>query len=271
VIGGLNFKGARNRFTKKSSIAYFIDRNGDLYRDGVADFGVTLNGAANGAIVRRLEKILTHVFVDEAQDLVGYDLDVLDLLLASQIRVMLVGDPRQHTFATNCGNRNSKYRGVGLVDWFRERSAACPLEQVTCSYRCCQQICDFADAIYPDLPTTTSVGVSGTGHDGVFQVCVDDVDRYLSEFNSVTILRYDKIVNTKGLPALNIGVVKGSTFDRVMIFPTKPMLEFLGHREPKRLKSPEKLYVAITRARFSAVFVVPKPVSGSVPIYRCAF
>lgn len=268
VIGGLNFKGARNRFTKKSNVAYFIDRNGDLYRDGVADFGVTLNDAADGAIIRRLEKIFSHVFVDEVQDLVGYDLDVLDLLLASRIRVMLVGDPRQHTFGTNRGSRNAKYRGIGLVDWFRARSTACALEQVKCSYRCCQHICDFADSIYPDLPTTTSVGVPVTAHDGVFQVRANDVHRYVREFNPVTILRYDKNVDTEGLPALNIGVVKGSTFDRVMIFPTKPMLEFIAIGDPKRLRSPEKLYVAVTRARFSAVFVVPEPIASSVPVYR---
>jgi hypothetical protein len=268
VIGGLNFKGTRSRFTRKATVAYFIDRNGDLYRDAVADFGVTLNGATKGAIVRRLESIYTHLFVDEVQDLVGYDLDVLDLLLASRIRVMLVGDPRQHTFATNLGSRNSKYRGIGLVDWLHNRSAACSLEQVTCSYRCCQELCDFSDGIYPNLPTTKSVSVSRTGHDGVFQVRVDDVEQYLNEFTPVTILRYDKTADTKGLSAFNIGIVKGRTFDRVMIFPTKPMLEFLEHREPTRLKSPEKLYVAVTRARFSAAFVVPRPIPGSIAVYR---
>ena len=61
------------------------------------------------------------------------------------------------------------------------------------------------------------------------------------------------------MPAVNIGVAKWQTFDRVVIFPTKPMLEYLENRDPSKLKEPEKLYVAVTRARFSVAFVIPNP------------
>lgn len=57
---------------------------------------------------------------------------------------------------------------------------------------------------------------------------------------------------------MNFGVAKGSTFERILIFPTEPMLNYLKDREPKALKSPEDLYVAVTRARFSVAFVVPR-------------
>ena len=46
LINGLNFKGRRNRFTKKSDLRYFIDRNSDLYRDGVSDFAIQLPSAS---------------------------------------------------------------------------------------------------------------------------------------------------------------------------------------------------------------------------------
>jgi hypothetical protein len=59
-----------------------------------------------------------------------------------------------------------------------------------------------------------------------------------------------------GLPAMNIGVAKGSTFDRVLIFPTKPMKQYLADGEPTKLRAPERLYVAVTRARHSAAFMV---------------
>src|SRR5690606_9696945 len=100
------------------------------------------------------EKIYTHILVDEVQDLVGYDLDVLDMLLASAVRLTLVGDPRQHTLSTNNGPRNKKYRGPGIKDWFAERASACELQTRDVSYRCNQTICDFADSIYPDMPPT---------------------------------------------------------------------------------------------------------------------
>jgi len=256
LINGLNFKGSRNRFTKKSEKRYFLDSNNDMYRDGVSDFVVALNGNTNGAVVRRLENIYTHIFIDEIQDLVGYDLDVLDILMASRIRLTLVGDPRQHTLSTNIGPRNKKFRGEGLKDWFDERKEICEMQTRDMSYRCNQAICDFADAIYPGMPKTQSSGVSETGHDGIFYVPREQVSNYLATHRKVTVLRYDKRTDTLGLPAMNIGISKGSTFDRVMIFPTKPMVEYLKKRDPTKLKAPEKLYVAVTRARFSVAFVV---------------
>lgn len=72
VITGLNFKGQRNRFTSKTGIHYFLDGNGAMYRDGVSDFVVELNQKSGGAVVRRLERVYTHVFVDEVQHLVGF-------------------------------------------------------------------------------------------------------------------------------------------------------------------------------------------------------
>lgn len=256
LINGLNFKGSRNRFTKKSEKRYFLDSNNDMYRDGVSDFVVALNGDTNGAVVRRLENIYTHIFIDEIQDLVGYDLDVLDMLMVSRIRLTLVGDPRQHTLSTNIGPRNKKFRGTGIKDWFDERKEICELQTRDLNYRCNQAICDFADAIYPGMPTTQSSGVSETGHDGIFYVPREQVAKYLATHRNVTILRHDKKTDTLGFPAMNIGISKGSTFDRVMIFPTKPMVEYLKKHDPTKLKAPEKLYVAVTRARFSVAFVV---------------
>lgn len=262
LINGLNFKGRKNQFAKKSDPRYFIDSAANLYRDGVADFVVTLNEKTQGAVIRRLEKVFTHIFIDEVQDLVGYDLDVLDVLMASGVQIMLVGDPRQHTLATSQVRRNGKYSGAGLADWFAERLGICSVETRNHSYRCNQAICDFADAIYPDMPSTTSVGVEPTGHDGIFYVATDDVAGYIAEHGPVTVLRHDKNADTKGLPAMNIGVAKGSTFDRVMIFPTKPMLKYLENRDVTKLKAPERLYVAATRARFSVAFVVPNQWGG---------
>jgi DNA helicase II / ATP-dependent DNA helicase PcrA len=56
---------------------------------------------------------------------------------------------------------------------------------------------------------------------------------------------------------MNIRVAKGSTFDRVLIFPTGPMRDYLKNKEPSKLKTREVLNVAVTRARFSVAFVVP--------------
>lgn len=93
-----------------------------------------------------------------------------------------------------------------------------------------------------------------TGHDGVHVISRFDVLEYADRFQP-QVLRHDKRANTRGLPAINIGVSKGSTYDRVLIFPTKPMLKYLENRDPAVLKKPEALYVAVTRARHSVAFV----------------
>jgi DNA helicase II / ATP-dependent DNA helicase PcrA len=255
-ISGLNFIGQKHKYAKKASLSYYLDSNSDMFRDGVSDFVVALNDETNGAVFSRLEKIYKHIFVDEVQDLVGYDLDVLDLLMRSSVRLTFVGDPRQHTFSTNSGPRNKKYRGVGFLEWVNERSAICQRETRECSYRCNQLICDFADAIYPAMPKTKSVGVDATGHDGVFLIPAGEAAAYAKKYHP-TVLRYDKRANTAGLPAMNIGVSKGSTFDRVLIFPTQPMLKYLKNKDADKLTSREKLYVAVTRARYSVAFAVP--------------
>jgi hypothetical protein len=256
LLNGLNFKGRRHKFAKKAERRYFVDSNNDMYRDGVSDFVVMLNRRTGGAVVRRLENIYEHLMIDEVQDLVGYDLDVLEMLMKSKIRMTMVGDPRQHTLSTNIGPRNKKYRGPSIINWFGEQASMCDLQHRHISYRCNQPICDFADAIFPDMPRTRSSGVPETGHDGIFYLSPRQVAAYIDAHPNVTILRHDKKADTLKLPSMNIGVSKGSTFDRVMIFPTKPMLEYLKKRDPTRLKAPEKLYVAVTRARFSVAFVV---------------
>jgi len=54
-----------------------------------------------------------------------------------------------------------------------------------------------------------------------------------------------------------MGASKGSTYDRVLIFPTKPMITYYKIRDFNVLKEHAKFYVAVTRARYSVTFVLP--------------
>lgn len=256
LVRGLNFQGQKQRFARKTERRYFIDRNADVFRDGLADFACTANANTGGAMIARLEGLYDHIYVDEVQDLVGYDLDVLDLLLASRISITIVGDPRQHTLATSNVLKNKKYRGAGFSDWLDERADVCVRVDRLQSVRCSQPICDFASAIFPELPPLEAAENEATGHDGIFEVTPMEVHQYYEELRPV-VLRDRRTTDTFGLPAMNIGVSKGSTFDHVLIFPTKPMLKYLGDRDAAKLAAPERFYVAVTRARHSVAFVVP--------------
>lgn len=258
VIRGLDFESTRSRFVRQGQARqYYCNRTGDIYADWTADFAVKVNDATSGDVVHRLEAIYDEIYVDEVQDLVGYDLDVLDALLSSEIHIMMVGDPRQHTYATNQNTRNRKYRGAGLWDWFAERKDICALETNTLSYRSNQAICDFADALFPHLPGTTSANVEITTPTGILMLKPAELADYMAA-HSPAVLRHSVTSNTLGFQGMNFGASKGSTFDHVVIFPTQPIKHYLKTRDPGVLadEARSKLYVAITRARHSVAFVV---------------
>ncbi len=255
LVRGLNFDGERNRFARKGSRRYFLDGNNDVYRGGMADLSCYTNNASGGDVIDRLEAVFDCIYVDEVQDLVGYDLDFLDLLFGSKIAVVVVGDPRQYTLATNQGSRNKKYRGADFVNWIDERVGRCEREDRNTSARCGQEICDFASALFPGLPAISAESDVTTGHDGIHLIEPHQVHEYVETYAPV-VLRDSKRKDTLGHPAINIGVSKGSTYDRVLIFPTTPMKQYLASRELPKLRAPERLYVAVTRARYSVAFVV---------------
>jgi hypothetical protein len=257
IIRSLNFEDSRNLFTPRSQAQrFFLDSNHDMYRDGVSHFACEAERATGGLVTKRLSGMFDHVYIDEIQDLVGYDLDFLDCLMNSSLALTVVGDPRQHTYSTNTSGRNKKYQGAGLFDWLTERKAKCIVEHRCESFRCNQAICDFADALYPELPATTSRNTDSTGHDGVFTVPRSQVLAYVHEYNPM-VLRHNKNSDTLGLSAMNYGQSKGGTYDRVLIFPTAPMRKYLASKDLLTVGSKDRLYVAVTRARHSVAFVVP--------------
>lgn len=95
-----------------------------------------------------------------------------------------------------------------------------------------------------------------TGHDGIFWVHENDIDKYVDIYNPVQ-LRYDKRTKVNPIPkTMNFGLSKGLTFNRVLIYPTKPMLDWLsGKSKDMKDESLSKFYVAVTRARYSVAFV----------------
>lgn len=255
-IAAFNFLGARNRFVPKNEPArYFLDANRDVYRNGAADLACEVETRSGGLVCQRLAEMFDDIYIDELQDLAGYDLTFLELLLRSKATVIGVGDSRQQTFVTNDSRKNKKFKGDGLVAWVQARADCCTVEFRNECYRSNQEICDFADGIFPSQPKTISKNETVTGHDGIFRIARDDVAAYYEQYGPV-VLRYRRDVDTLGLPAKNFGVAKGSTYDRTLIFCTNPMLKYLRDGDVTTLTSKEKFYVAVTRARYSVAFVI---------------
>lgn len=246
-----------SKFVKKANTErYFLADGCDIYSERMADFVCECDQRSGGLVMKRLSHMFDYVFVDELQDLAGYDLDILQMLCKSPIGVLAVGDPRQATFSTNNSAKNKQFKKSHIIEWIKQKHQEGLLsleERVEC-YRSNQTICDLADSLYPDMSKAVSKCEVATGHDGIFTISKSDVLAYLDQHKPI-ILRHSKKTDTMGLPALNIGLSKGKTFDRVLIFPTKPMLKFLKTRDPEDAGDSAKLYVAVTRARYSVTFV----------------
>lgn len=135
--------------------------------------------------------------------------------------------------------------------------------------RCIQPICDVADAVHNGAYEATESAVKRVPpefvhHLGTFIVKESDVAEYIKVFDPM-VLRWSVTSGAKLLPAearcYNFGGSKGLGFDRVLVLPTENQLHFvLDGRKPFPAKdetAQNKLYVAITRARYSLGFIVP--------------
>lgn len=243
---------------RRDVVPFFLNRDGRIYSDKLARFVVEANAETGGAVVARLALRFTTIFIDEVQDMAGYDLELLDLLLKSPIEIVLVGDHRQATYRTNNASKNKRFAGSAIIQkvWEWEEAGAAEVKYECETHRCNQSIANLADALYPDEPRTVSLNAATTGHDGVFLLGSSRVADYVAAFNP-QVLRYDRRTQCDALPALNFGESKGMTFDRVLIFPNKGCRKWIetGAREHVD-GSAAKLYVAITRARHSVAFVL---------------
>lgn len=243
-----------SRFHKKEN---YISTSNDIYSNKVSEFVFECNKKTKGLIIKRLERIYDYIFIDELQDFAGYDLCLLENFFNSNIYIVVVGDPRQATFSTNNALKNRQYRKSNIYLWLNDKQNRNDVitEELNECYRSNQYICDFADKLFPDLSLTTSKNSCSTKHDGIFFILHNEVKEYINNYNP-TILRYSIKTDTLGFASINIGLSKGRTYNRVLIFPTKPMLCYLKTNDISKVGDKSKLYVAITRAKYSVAFVV---------------
>ena len=134
------------------------------------------------------------------------------------------------------------------------------------SYRNNEMICDFSSKLYPNIKAVQSCSANqNTGHDGVFYIKLNEVNKYLSLYSLDRIIQLrdkknsaTKYINSK-YPIMNFGKSKGLEYDRVLIFTIPIFINILenldnnGHSDYRA-----KLYVAITRAKHSVTFVSDK-------------
>src|SRR5690606_13538895 len=123
--------------------------------------------------------------------------------------------------------------------------------------RCNKSICDLSNKLFTDFQATTSGNTTITQHDGVFFIKEKDIENYLQKYQPIQLRNDSREKKIKeNYRVMNYGESKGLSFDRVLIFPTKPFLDWLKDNNTQLAEtSRSKLYVAITRARYSVAIV----------------
>lgn len=232
---------------------------------------------AKNAPAKRLNEIYQRVFFDEVQDLVGWDYDVIkSLSKVMPDSICCVGDFRQTIYTTTFGHK-APLTPAEKIEYFKNlkfRQHSLPKNR-----RCIQKICDLSDTIHPGLYEKTESEVvkipdEVVHHYGAFVIKQSQVADYLAVFKP-QVLRWSSSMGKGFLPSsfacYTFGSSKGLGFDRILIVSPEKHLKFLGGDSKafdtdKTEESRNKLYVAITRARYSLVFVVEDHLVAKMPL-----
>ncbi|AWC90561.1 hypothetical protein AM370_17090 [Serratia marcescens] len=242
---------------------HYFDGENRVYSDKLAKLVIRCNESSGGLVFSRLARCFTDVYVDEVQDLACYDLEILSEMFSSGANITLVGDPRQATYSTTSGRKNERYKKANIVNFFLDKDMGVEVDNKTLveNHRCHKEICEFSNAVYPqdkfpDYHPAISHVNGGAEHEGVFALSSKDVLDYLEKFQAVQLRDSIKTKVNEEYLVYNFGKSKGLTFDRVVIYPSAPMVNWFKDRNFDLAQAARaKLYVALTRPRKSVAIV----------------
>ena len=245
---------------------FYFSPDMKIFSDKISKFVCETNRLSNGALLARLRKIYDTIFIDEIQDMVGYDLDIIKSLLEEFDDILLVGDPRQCTYSTHNAVKYKNYAEGNIEGFVSEqlgRHIACDIDKssLRVSHRNFKEQCDLASSLYPQHPKSEPCNCADCRrsipeHHGLFYIKTEDIDNYLEKTSAIQ-LRWDKGVScSPRTQCFNMGEAKGMTFNHTMLYLTRPMIEWLKSRSSDlAFGARAKFYVALTRARYSVAIV----------------
>jgi DNA helicase-2/ATP-dependent DNA helicase PcrA len=272
---GFDFDSEPQTYSGAVQWARYFNTESEARRVHLAQLATRINEASSAACVRRLERIYDRILIDEVQDLCGYDLEILDLLIGSSVTVQMVGDIRQAIMVTNPREaKNKKYMFMKVWDWFRnqEMSGRITITQRLQTWRYPPEIAALADSLFgPEwgFEPTVSLNDTRSGHDGVFLVAPENVEAYHSAFDPL-LLRHSRSAAKQydHLNCMNIGDAKGIERPHVLINPTEAIRKFITTDKPLEAQQAARFYVALTRAQHSAAIIVDPHGDSRFPYWR---
>lgn len=272
-------KWSKNRYSAGDNHAKYL-KNWKIYKNYLSEFAYECIKANPKSCMDRLGKIFSNIFIDESQDMAGYDFDVIASMFKSPIPITVVGDPRQHTYSSNMLNRHKKYKGrIEMFIQEKVNTRKTPIvtidsQTLSVSHRCGKEICTVASLIHHGEYAPTSEcsceeckgrkAIFNNGICGVYWVREGDESTFITKYSPIALThdrrkRINPLINIR----INMGESKGLGFNSCLIYPTAKMLAFLKSGYDFEETEKAKLYVAITRATHIIGFIVPKNFKSS--------
>lgn len=87
---------------------HYFNKEYRIYSDKLSKFVVKCNEKSDGRVIDRISALFKYIFIDEVQDLAGYDLEFIKLLLRTNSVIKMAGDPRQVTYHTHFSDKHKK-------------------------------------------------------------------------------------------------------------------------------------------------------------------
>lgn len=241
---------------------HYFNSKWKIYSDKLSKFVFYSDDSSNGEVISRISRIFSQIYIDEVQDLAGYDLELIKLLFKSPSKITLVGDPRQVTYLTHNEAKNDKYSDGKIKNYLEDKCKSLingniDETSLLASHRNNKEICDYSSKLYPALPVTTSCTclecrTNPPSQSGIYLVREVDIEKYLNDHKAIQLRWNIEVITNPNYPAMNFGESKGKTFLDVLIYPTKKMEDWIYDDKTVLENSTRaKYYVAITRAKYS--------------------
>lgn len=254
----LMVEGQSTRGVSVNNVGFYFTKDNLIYSDKISQFALKCLAYYKDAPLSNFSRIFQTIFIDEVQDMAGYDLELIKkFMLCHYFDVLCVGDPRQGVYFTSQGRKNQKFKRAGLVDFFQKPRGEVVIDEssLNVNHRCPPEICQLSDRLYPSLPSVSSDCNLVDAHRGAFFVRTKDVKVYLAQYQPMQLVSSKATKREKDYGSMNFGQSKGRSFDRVLIYPSSKMLDILLKNKGEEPKVRANLYVALTRARISAGIV----------------
>lgn len=249
---------------------YYFNSGMDVYSDKLSKLVFSCNEKSDGYVIKRLENIYNHIYIDEVQDMAGWDLELIKLFMQSSLNITMVGDPRQTVYLTHHDKKYQKYTNGKIKEFIQAecKKLPCDIDETTLniSHRNSAEICALSSRLFPELAECNSKLEETNEHMGIYFVKNNVFDNYFCKYSPMQLRYSSSTVPKANASVMNFGEAKGLDFHHVIIYPTKDMLKWLCTENCQLEESTRaKLYVAITRAFFSVGIVVEDSFNKTVP------